>query len=85
MAGGYLPEEFDDANQYYCRLLVGMQRLSEDELKAFFSGEDKQLVDNATALELKRKIAQQFKDQLIIGSPTNEDEKTPKRLAKYDS
>jgi len=80
--GGSLPEEFDDANQYYCRLLVGMQRLPEDELKAFFSGEDKQLIDNAKAVELKRKIAQQFKDQLIIGSPTNEDEKALKRLAK---
>jgi superfamily II DNA or RNA helicase len=82
LSGAYLPDEFDDSNQYYCRLIVGMQRLPEDELKEFFSGEDKQLIDNARALELKKKIAQQFKDQLIIGSPTNDDERALKKLAK---
>jgi superfamily II DNA or RNA helicase len=79
--GDYLPEEIDDDKKYHCRLLIGMQKLPDDEIKDFFSGESSKTIDNNLANELKKKIAKQFKEQLTIGSPTNEDERTLKILS----
>jgi hypothetical protein len=38
-------------------------------------------MDNQTALRLKKKLAEEFRDQLTIGIPTNEDEIGLRRLA----
>lgn len=66
-----------------CRLLVGMQQLPKDELlKEFSISKDKIGIDNQAALRLKRKLAEEFRDQLTIGAPTNEDELGLRRLAK---
>ncbi|WP_417237432.1 phospholipase D-like domain-containing protein, partial [Bizionia paragorgiae] len=81
LEGGFLPEEQDDDTKYHCRVLVGMQRLPKDEILSFFSNADK-IIDNTIAIELKKKIAKEFREQLIIGNPTNEDEKALKKLAK---
>jgi superfamily II DNA or RNA helicase len=81
LPGGFLPEEFEDENQYHCRVLIGMQRLPEEEIRDFFSTE-KKFIDNNIALELKKKIAKEFKEQLIIGNPTNQDEAALKKLSK---
>ena len=66
-----------------CRLLVGMQRLPHEELRLArnLSGNDG-LLDNQTALRLKRKLAEEFREQLTIGAPTNEDEAGLRRLAR---
>ncbi len=65
-----------------CRLLVGMQRLPRDHLNValsvFRDGND---IDNQTALRLKKKLAEDFRDQLMVGVPTNEDEAGLRRLA----
>jgi superfamily II DNA or RNA helicase len=65
-----------------CRLLVGMQRLPQDDLNAalgvFRDGND---IDNQTALRLKKKLAEDFREQLMVGVPTNEDEAGLRRLA----
>lgn len=65
-----------------CRLLVGMQRLPQDELRAALSlvraGDD---VDNQTAIRLKKRLAEEFRHQLTLGVPTNEDEAGLRRLA----
>lgn len=81
LPGGHLPEEFDDDSKYHCRVLIGMQRLPEEEIRDFFSNE-KRALDNNIALELKKKIAKEFKEQLIIGNPTNQDEIALKKLSK---
>jgi superfamily II DNA or RNA helicase len=66
-----------------CRLLIGMQKPPQDELRAAMS-----LVthdggmDNQTAVRLKKKLAEEFRDQLTWGVPTNEDEAGLRRLAK---
>lgn len=65
-----------------CRLLVGMQRLPQDDLRAAFSltqGHDQ--LDNQTALRLKKKLAEEFRHQLTFGVPTNSDEAGLRRLA----
>jgi hypothetical protein len=65
-----------------CRLLVGMQRLPQEDLLAAFSltqGQDQ--LDNQTALRLKKKLAGDFRNQLTLGVPTNADEVGLRRLA----
>jgi hypothetical protein len=65
-----------------CRLLVGMQRLPEEELRAALSlvkGSDG--IDNQTAIHLKKKLANEFRDQLMVGAPTDADERGLRRLA----
>ena len=64
-----------------CRLLVGMQRPPEDVLRANLAlvpGDSG--IDNQTAIRLKRELAEEFRRQLTIGAPTNEDEVGLRRL-----
>ncbi|KAB2911059.1 MAG: NgoFVII family restriction endonuclease [Kofleriaceae bacterium] len=64
-----------------CRLLVGMQRVAEDELRAAFAvGAPAVEIDNQSALHLKKKLAEEFRQQLMIGAPTNQDEAGLRRL-----
>jgi hypothetical protein len=58
-----------------CRLLVGMQALPRKELEeAFNVGHSEDGIDNQTAIQKKRELAKDFRDQLMLGAPTNEDE-----------
>ena len=67
---------------YCCRLLVGMQRLPQDELRALFRvTPDQDPLDHSTALRLKKKLAEEFRAQLTIGIPNNADEAGLRRLA----
>ena len=65
-----------------CRVLIGMQHLPHDELRASLSLLDGNPgVDNQTAYRLKLQLAEQLRQQLTIGAPTNRDEQSLRRLA----
>jgi len=77
-----LVENWEGGDGHCCRLLVGMQLMPQDQLRSAMSlikGEDQ--IDQATAITLKRKLAQDFRDQLMVGIPTNADETGLRRLA----
>ena len=66
-----------------CRLLVGMQRQPEEEMRSAFGLIDNELfIDNKTIISLKKKLAEDFRDQLMLGIPTNQDETGLRKLAK---
>jgi superfamily II DNA or RNA helicase len=65
-----------------CRLLVGMQRPPEDLVRAALTPTIHEVgIDNQTAIRLRRELADAFRRQLTIGTPTNEDESGLRRLA----
>lgn len=65
-----------------CRLLVGMQRLPEDDLRAGLSlGESDDELDQGTVLRLKKRMAEEFRQQLMLGAPSNGDETGLRRLS----
>jgi hypothetical protein len=41
LPGGNLPDEFEDDAHYHCRVLIGMRRLPEEEIRALFSSKKK--------------------------------------------
>ncbi|GAG84884.1 unnamed protein product, partial [marine sediment metagenome] len=66
-----------------CRLLVGMQNLPSDELHAALSlASHTHDLDNQTAIRLKKRLAEEFRRQLTIGAPTDDDERGLRRLAR---
>jgi superfamily II DNA or RNA helicase len=65
-----------------CRLLVGMQRLPQEELRDALSVlKPEHPIDNQTAIHLKRRLAEEFREQLMVGTPTDQDEIGLRRLA----
>lgn len=77
-----LAENWSGGDGHCCRLLVGMQQLPQEQLRSALNLiKDEEQIDQATAIALKKKLAQDFRDQLTIGIPTNEDEAGLRRLA----
>ena len=65
-----------------CRLLVGMHVTPTDELRqALRTTGEEDALDNQTAIREKRRIAEEFRQQLTFGVPTNDDEAALRQLA----
>ncbi|MDS3860979.1 phospholipase D-like domain-containing protein [Thermosynechococcaceae cyanobacterium BACA0444] len=74
-------ELFSGGAGQQCRLLVGMYRPPQEELKqALAIGELNHRIDRGKSLRLKTLMAQEFRQQLTYGAPTVADEAGLKRL-----
>jgi len=73
------PWEGNDENR--CRLLVGMQKHPQELIREYFARIEAQPIDNQTVILIKKRLAQEFKDQLTIGIPTEDDERGLRRLS----
>lgn len=73
-------EDMQGTSNNQCRLLIGMQKLPEEELVELFSGSIESYLDRKSTLDIKNKLLDSFKKQLIIGAPSNSDEAGLKRL-----
>jgi len=66
-----------------CRLLVGMQKLPQEELRELMSiSPETAEISNEIADRIRKRLAAEFREQLTIGIPTNEDEIALRRLAE---
>ena len=76
-------EEWEGGDEGCCRLLVGMQPPPEETFRDAMrldQGDDG--IDNQTALRLKQKLAEEFREQLTVGVPTHVDERGLHQLAR---
>ena len=64
-----------------CRLLVGMHVTPSEELRCGLRSRGEDRLDNQTAVREKRRIAEEFRDQLTFCAPTNEDEAALRHLS----
>lgn len=79
-------DEKDDRDHYvskqrYCRLLIGMHRPDEELIRALYSGKHN-LADADYVQKCLRRIAEDFRNQLVLGRPSAEDEITLRRLSQ---
>lgn len=75
-------EKWSGGEGHQCRLLVGMQRLPQDELREAYSllPHDNQ-ISNQAVIRLKRRLAEEFRAQVTFGAPNDEDEAGLRRLS----
>ena len=78
---GMTVAEGDDDILRTCRLLVGMQKMPIDILRDHFYQDKNDIIDQAEAVKLKKRLAQEFKEQLTIGTPTEADERALRKLS----
>ena len=75
-------EEIKEGNSQqkrFCRLLLGMYKTPTEIIADNYS-EEEDLIDNEKAGKLRKQLKEELKEQLTIGSPTNNDENTIKKL-----
>ncbi len=78
-----LVQRWDPASGQICRVLVGMQRPPQDEIRELYRlANDEGLIDNATASRLKTQFAAHLREQITLGIPTGQDEAGLRRLAR---
>ncbi len=76
-------EKWSGVSGSCCRLLVGMQKLPQDQVREAMSLlDDSAMIDAKRIVQLRKQLAEEFRKQLMIGAPTNEDEAALQRLAK---
>ncbi|MBP6871653.1 MAG: helicase [Bacteroidales bacterium] len=76
-----LIDQYQGKENECCKLLIGMQKPSSEILREHLATKEPGLMDNATALALKKKIALEFRSQLMFGLPTQNDEESLRKLS----
>ena len=76
-------EQWSGGDGNCCRLLVGMHRPTEEQLllTATLPGTGSE-IDNSSAKRWVKKLAEEFRNQLTLGAPTDADEAGLRRLAR---
>jgi superfamily II DNA or RNA helicase len=74
-------DNWNGGDENCCRLLVGMQKPPLEIIKEYFSKTEYGGIDNQTAITIRKKLAQEFKEQLTIGIPTEADEQGLRKLS----
>jgi len=75
-------EQWSGEDSGCCRLLVGMQTLPQEQLRSSLSlVDDGEVIDNQTVVRLRKRMAEEFRDQIALGVPTDADETGLRRLA----
>ena len=72
-------EEYHDR---YCRLLIGMQKPDEDLVYSLYAAKKGKPVDSEQVQIAKRRTVEAFRRQLMLGVPTDTDEKALKDLIR---
>ncbi len=80
--GQVVEDRFSGEGDSKARLLIGMHSLPEEEIKLVYSLVKEEGLDAAKASQLKRRAAEQFREQLTIGAPSELDERNLQRLAR---
>lgn len=76
-------DQWTGGEESQCRLLVGMQKLPQDELRELMSIlPEAAEISNQVADKLRKRLAAEFREQLTIGAPSNDDEVALRRLAE---
>lgn len=76
-------DEWSGSDGNACRLLVGMQKAPEEELRDALSlAQGPDGLDMQSAAKQRKQLARDFRDQLTFGMPTNADEYALRRLAR---
>jgi hypothetical protein len=65
-----------------CRLLVGMQRLPQEQLRSWLTDSPERPPDLGQLAKLRKEAAKEFRKQLTLGHPTDADEAGLRRLVK---
>jgi superfamily II DNA or RNA helicase len=78
-----LADKFEGTANSCCRLLVGMQRLPQDELRSALSLDGEQVgLDKTQQDRIRRRLADEFAQQLTYGAPNSSDEAALRTLAR---
>jgi len=75
-------DQFVGGEAAQARLLIGMQRLPEDDIKELLGKSDDVLLDGRNAIILRKQMLARLRSQLTIGIPTNNHEKVLRSLAR---
>lgn len=74
-------EDWPGGEDRCVRLLVGMQKIPSDLVEELYrAGEPDPEPDNPTKIRIRKRLAEEFRTQLVIGTPTNEDEVALRQL-----
>ena len=74
-------EPWSGGDDACCRLLVGMQPLPREQLRSLIGLAQQGTLDQQAIIRLKKQVAEEFHEQLLIGAPTNDDEAGLRRLS----
>ncbi|GIV05346.1 MAG: hypothetical protein KatS3mg016_0921 [Fimbriimonadales bacterium] len=75
-------DAWSGAEENRCRLLVGMHQPPDEAFRAAMRLGEARPIDQGQVVRLKRQMAEEFRRQLTIGAPTDEDETSLRQLAK---